>query len=167
MTAMMMDRSAMVGMPMSPMAGNMPMGGMMGGMMPGMMPGMPGMAMPNMMMMPRCSMKMEKMSNGLKMMMTCEDKTSAVMMQNLCQMMAGGGVSCMMMMNGMMMCSCNLAMGMCKVEMTEMGCTMTCTSGDPAAAKMLMACCDCMTSMMQAGCCCCMMMGGMPVCCSC
>ena len=34
------------------------------------------------------------------------------------------------MMNGMMVCCCNLTMGMCKCEMTEDGVCITCTSGD-------------------------------------
>ena len=34
------------------------------------------------------------------------------------------------MMNGMMVCCCNLMMGMCKCEMTEHGVCITCTSGD-------------------------------------
>ena len=34
------------------------------------------------------------------------------------------------MMNGMMVCCCNLTMGMCKCEMTKDGVCITCTSGD-------------------------------------
>ena len=69
------------------------------------------------------------------------------------------------MMNGMMVCCCNLTMGMCKCEMTEDGLRITCTSGDKACCDMIQACCDCMTAMMKAGCTCCMMMNDMPVCC--
>jgi hypothetical protein len=59
-----------------------------------------------------------------------------------------------------------MMMGKCTMAMTEMGMTMTCTSGDPMCEKMIQSCCDCMMNMMSAGCSCCMMMNGMPVCCS-
>src|SRR5947209_7804239 len=68
-------------------------------------------------------------------------------------------------MNGMMVCCCNLTMGMCKCEMTGDGCVVTCTSGDPKCCDMIQACCDCMAAMMKAGCTCCLMMNGTPVCC--
>ena len=107
--AMMMERSGM-------MTG-------MGPMAPGMMGGTATMpTTPQWMMVPRCTMKMEKCKGGMKITCTCDDKMSATMMQNLCTMMAGGMCSCCMMMNGMMVCCCNLTMGMCKCEMTDDGC---------------------------------------------
>jgi len=128
----------------------------MGSMMPNMMSAM--------MMAPRCTMKMEKMTGGMKVTCMCDDKTSAEMMKNLCMMMQGGMMSCCTMMNGMMCCCCNIGMmGMCKVDMTDMGCVMTCTSGDASCMKMIQACCDCMMAMMMPGNTCCMMMNGMPV----
>ena len=148
-TAMMMDRTGM--------------------MMPGMTTGMPspaGMpAAPNWMMVPRCTIKMEKMSNGMKMTCTCDDPTATGMMQNLCQMLAGGMVSCCCVMNGMTVCCCNLTMGMCKVEMSKDGCVMTCTSGDADCCRMIQACCDCLSACLTAGCTCCVMMNNTPVCC--
>lgn len=121
--------------------------------------------MSNWLMVPRCTMKMEKCTGGMKMTCSCGDAQACAMMQNLCQMLAGGMVSCCMMMNGMMVCCCNLTMGMCKVEMTKDGCCVTCTSGDKACCDMIQACCDCMTTMMKSGCTCCMMMNNTPVCC--
>src|SRR5947208_7177756 len=94
----------------------------------------------NMMMVPRCTMKMEKCTGGMKITCTSDDKMSAGMLQNLCTMMAGGMCSCCMMMNGMMACCCNLLMGMCKCEMTENGVCMTCTSGDKECCAMIQAC---------------------------
>lgn len=143
---------------------------MMGMMMPGGMNGtmnMPMMGgMPNMMMAPRCTMKMEKCTGGMKVTCTSNDKTSAEMMRNLCMMMQGGMMCCCMMMNGMMCCCCNMGMmGTCKIDLMDMGCVMTCTSGDMNCAKMIQACCDCMMGMMMPGCTCCMMMNGMPICC--
>jgi hypothetical protein len=155
MSTMMMERPAM---------GMMGMGGMTG---------MPGMSTPatmaptNMMMVPRCTMKMEKCNGGMKITCTCSDQMSCTMMQNLCGMLSGGMVSCCMMMNGMMVCCCNLTMGMCKCEMTKDGCTVTCTSGDAACGAMIQGCCDCMNVMMKSGCTCCMMMNNTPVCCGC
>ncbi|SIO27879.1 hypothetical protein SAMN05444166_3431 [Singulisphaera sp. GP187] len=140
--------------------------------MPGMGTGMMSSpsAMPagmNMMMVPRCTIKMEKCAGGMKITCGCDDKMACSMMQNLCTMLAGGMVSCCMMMNGMMVCSCNLMMGMSKCEMTEDGCCITCTSGDKDCCAMIQACCDCCDTMMKAGCTCCIMMNGTPVCCGC
>src|SRR3984957_326178 len=154
----MMTSDRMMGMGTAGMGGGM-MGMPMAGPMMGGSPSMSGMV-------PQCMMKMEKCAGGMKMICTCEDKTSAMMMQNLCNMMAGGMCSCCMMMNGMCCCCCNMGMmGMCKMEMTAMGCTMTCTSGDKNCEKMIQACCDCMNAMMMPGMTCCMMMNGMPMCC--
>ena len=155
-STMMMDRAGMV--------------------MPGM--GMPGIGTPPlgaptsmptptnyMMMVPRCTMKMEKISGGMRMTCMCEDKAACSMMQNLCTMLAGGLCSCYCMMNGMMVCCCNLTMGMCKCETTADGVTMTCTSGDSHCCDMIQACCDCLSKLMEAGCTCCWMMNQTPVCC--
>jgi hypothetical protein len=161
------------GMSGSPMGGMMPMMNPMAMMspsmssMPSMMPQMMG-GMGSMgMMMPRCTMKMEKTSSGMSCMCVCDDKTSAMMMQNLCNMMAGGMCSMACVCNGTMCCMCNMTMGACMFEPMEMGMKMTCTSGDANCVKMIHACCDCMmTCMSMPGCCCMMMMNGMPVCCS-
>ncbi|MBE2213027.1 MAG: hypothetical protein IAE82_04080 [Opitutaceae bacterium] len=133
--------------------------------MPNMMTSMPGTPAMNMMMMPRCSMMMEKCAGGMMLTCTCDNTMSAGMMQNLCQMMGGGMISCVMMMNGMSMMTCNLAMGMCKCEMTKTGMCITCTSGDKACCDMIQACCDAMMAMMKGGCTCCVCMNGTPVCC--
>ena len=137
-TAMMMERPGM-GMPGVTMAGA---GGMMG--TPATTP-----AGTNMMMVPRCTMTLEKCNGGMKIVCACEDKVSAGMLQNLCTMMAGGLCSCCCMMNGMMVCGFNLTMGLCKCEPTEDGVCITCTSGDPACGAMIQACCACMTAMMK------------------
>jgi hypothetical protein len=161
MATMMVDRSGMMGIPgMSSPA----MGGAMGMGAPGGAPMMPGMGM---MMVPRCTIVIEKCAGGMTMTCKCDDKMSAGMLQSLCTMLAGSGCSCYMMMNGMMACCCNLIMGMCKSEMTDDGVKMTCTSGDPACCAMIQSCCDCMTSMMKAGCTCCLCLGNTPVCCGC
>lgn len=122
----------------------------------------------NLMMIPRCTMQMERCEGGMRMTCTCEDTMSASMLQNLCTMMQGSMVSCGMMMNGMMMMmmTCNLTMGMCRFEMTKQGMMMTCTSGDPAFSQMIQACCDAMVAMMEGGCTCCLCMNNTPVCCS-
>ena len=92
--AMMMDRTAM-GMP-----------GMAG-------PGMatPGMGAPtgmptgtNFMMVPKCTIKMEKCTGGMKITCSCDDETACSMVQNLCTMLAGGMCTCCMMMNNMPVC---------------------------------------------------------------
>src|SRR5437868_12575367 len=102
--------------------------------MPGSMAGVPGVSAPSgapastsWLMVPRGTLKVEKCQGGMKITCSCEDKTAASMVQNLCTMLAGGMVSCCCMMNGMVVCTCNLTMGMCKCEMTKDGCTITCT----------------------------------------
>jgi hypothetical protein len=135
------------------------------GMGTGTMGGMAGQMMPGMMMVPRCTFKMEKVQGGMKITCTCDDPMAVSMVQNLCQMLQGGMCSCCCMMNGMMVCCCNMTMGMCTCEMTDKGCRVTCTSGDPKCAEMIQACCDCMSTMMKDGCTCCLMMNNTPVCC--
>jgi len=154
---MMMERSAL-GMP------GMGTGGMMGT-MPGQTAGMPGTM--GSVMVPRCTMKLEKVSGGMKLVCSSDDKMAVSMMQNLCSMLQGSMCSCCCMMNGMTVCCCNLTMGMCKCDMTKDGVTMTCTSGDPKCAEMIQSCCECMSTMLKDGCTCCLMMNGMPVCCAC
>jgi hypothetical protein len=129
---------------------------------PGVMPGVT-----NYLMVPRCTVKMEKCTGGMKITCICDDTMSASMLQNLCTMLAGGMCSCCMMMNGMTVCCCNLTMGLCQCEMTDKGVCLTCTSGDIKCGQMIQACCDCMSSMMEAGCTCCVMMNSTPVCCGC
>src|SRR5438045_3721490 len=126
---MMMDRTGM---------------GMQGMGMPGMAPstvgtptGMP--VGPNYLMVPRCTMKMEKISGGMKITCSCDDPMACSMMQNLCMMLQGGMCSLCCMMNGMIVCGCNLTMGMCKCDMTKDGCVITCTSGDAECCSMIQA----------------------------
>ena len=154
MATMMMDRASMTGM------GATGMGTPMG--TTGSMP-----STTNWMMVPRCTIKMEKCTGGMKMTCSCDDAMACSMMQNLCTMLAGSMCSCCMMMNGMMVCCCNLTMGMCKCEMTDKGCVMTCTSGDAKCCEMIQACCDYMACMLKDGCTCCVMMNNTPVCCGC
>ena len=142
MVNMMMDASAM-GMMNAPMS-------------------MPGNALG--MMMPRCTIRMERMSGGMRMTCMGVDEMSTRMMQNLMGMMGSGMMSCAMMMNGMMAMRCNMMMGMCRTEMTSDGMVITYTSGDAAMMAMIQSCCDCMTMMMKNGCTCCVMMNNMPVC---
>ncbi|MDE1171854.1 MAG: hypothetical protein PW734_11725 [Verrucomicrobium sp.] len=121
--------------------------------------------MNNMMMVPRCTLKMEKCENGMKMMASCKDAAAMAMMKNLCTMLDGGMMSCHMLMNGMMVMACNMTMGVCKCEMTAEGMCCTWTSEDAKCCQMIQECCDCMTAMMACGCTCCVCMNGTPVCC--
>jgi hypothetical protein len=156
MSSMMMERTGM---------------GMQGMGMPGMgttmgsPTGMPSTA--NWMMVPRCTLKMEKCTGGMKITCSCDDKMACSMVQNLCQMLAGGMCTCCMMMNGMVCCTCNLTMGMCHCEMTKDGVRITCTSGDSKCGEMIQACCECMACMLKDGCTCCILMNNTPVCCGC
>jgi hypothetical protein len=128
-------------------------------------PNMMGMPSMNMMMVPRCTMKMEMCSDGMKMMCMSDDAMAVGMLQNLCDMMAGSMMSCCMMNNGMMMACFNMTMGMCKAEMMKNGVCITCTSGDAMCCKMIQECCTCMMSMMKNGCSNCVCLNNMTVCC--
>jgi hypothetical protein len=121
--------------------------------------------MPSAMMVPRCTFKVEKCTGGFKIYCSCDDKMATSMVQNLCTMLAGGMCSCCCMINGMTVCHCYLTMGMCKYEMTEDGCCITCTSGDTKCCEMIQACCTCIECCMDAGCTCCVMINNTPVCC--
>ena len=150
MTTIMMERTGM-GMPgtgqgMMPTSGTAPM-------------------MPNMMMVPRCKMKFEKCTGGMKVTCSTDDKTSCSMMQNLCSMLAGGMCSCYATWNGVAVHYCNFTMGQCKYEMTDKGVCITCTSGDSKCCEMIQACCDCLSSLYESGCTCCWMVNNTPVCC--
>jgi hypothetical protein len=138
--------------------------------------GMPGMsagqaapagmaASASMMMVPRCTIKIEKCTGGCKIICSCDDKLATSMVQNLCTMLAGGLCSCCTICNGMVTCTCNLTMGMCRCECTESGVMITCTSGDAQCCEMIQACCDCLCCMLEAGCTCCVLMNNTPVCC--
>jgi hypothetical protein len=141
--------------------------------MPGMGMGMPGMSptpttpamAPAAMMVPRCTMRIEKCTGGCKITCVCDDKMACSMMQNLCTMMTGGLCSCCTMYNGMCVCTCNLTMGMCRCETTESGVVLTCTSGDAQCCEMIQACADCLCCHLEAGCSCCMLLNNTPVCC--
>ena len=76
---MMMERTAM-GMP----------GMGMPSMTPSAMGGTSAPMMPNMMMVPRCTMKIEKCTGGMKITCSCDDQMACSMMQNLCTMLQGG-----------------------------------------------------------------------------
>jgi hypothetical protein len=130
----------------------------------GMAMGMPMMQM-NMMMMPRASMKMEKMDGGMKIMCSFKDPEAMAMMQNLCAMLEGGMMSCSMMMNGMQMMTCNMMMGMCKCETMANGMTMSWTSGDAMMSTMIQDCCSSMMSMKDCGCTMVLSMNNTPICC--
>ena len=142
---------------------------------------MPGMTMPgvgtpgvtttgvtptsNWMMVPRCTYKFEKCQGGMKITCVCEDQMACSMVQNLCTMLQGGMVSCTATLNGMMVCCCNLTMGHCKVEMTDTGCCVTCTSGDSKCCDMIQSCCDTLCCLTTTGCTCCVLINNNPVCC--
>jgi hypothetical protein len=146
--------------------------------------GMPGLGVPGMsaspmstpaggpvsasyLMVPRCTIKLEKCSGGLKLTCICEDKVSSSMVQNLCTMLQGGLCSCCCMLNGMVVSSCNLTMGLCKVEPTDQGVCITCTSGDAQCGQMIQACCEQISCLLDSGCTCCVLMNNTPICCGC
>jgi hypothetical protein len=149
-------------MTMERMMGAMPMPGMTGYASP---MGASGVSMPGAMMVPRCTMKMEKTADGCKIVCECDNDVATSTLQSLCKAMADQMCGCCLMMNGLPVCTCNFAMAMCKVEYTKKGVTVSCRSGDKDCCQMIQSCCDCMASMLKAGCCCYLCFGGAPVCC--
>ena len=127
--------------------------------------GMPTAVGASMTMVPRCTVRFEKCTGGLKVYCTCEDRTACGVVQNLCAALAGGLVSCCAQFNGLTVYSCNFVMGLCRCESTEDGVCITCTSGDAKCCEMLQACCDCLSCMVEAGCTCCVFMNNTPICC--
>jgi hypothetical protein len=116
---------------------------------------------------PRCTLKVEKCSGGMKIHCKCDDEVACGTLQNLCKMLAGGMCSCVCTMNGIPCCTMNLACGICKCESTKDGVCITCTSGDKTCCEMIQACCDCLACMCKSGCCCYVCLGNTPVCCCC
>jgi hypothetical protein len=143
--------------------------------------GLPGMAAPglgpsalgapvgapgaNWLMVPRCTFKVETCPGGMRLSCTCDDKVACSMVQNLCQMLQGGLCSCCAMLNGLVVYTCNLTMGLCRCETTKEGVAITCTSGDAKCAEMIQACCTCLNTLLKAGCTCCLLLNNTPVCC--
>jgi len=116
-------------------------------------------------MVPRCFLRFEKVSGGLKIVCTCEDRTACGMLQNLCAALAGGTISCCAQWNGLPAYTCNFITGLCRCETTDDGICITCASGDAKCADMLQACCDCLSCLMEAGCTCSLFINNTPLCC--
>lgn len=118
-------------------------------------------------MVPRCDVRFEKCSDGMKIHCSCSDEMACSVMQNLCRMLAGGMCSVCCQLNGVTVCDIKLTCGMCKCEFTEDGCCITCTSGDEACCKLIQACCDTLAACADCGCACFVCFNGTPVCCCC
>jgi hypothetical protein len=119
----------------------------------------------NWLMVPRCTFKFEKCQGGFKVYCSCDDKMATSMVQNLCQMLAGGLFSCYVQYNGMCCCVYNFIQGCCKYETTEQGVCFTCISGDPQCTQMIQACCDSISCYADCGCNCTWAINNTPVCC--
>jgi hypothetical protein len=116
---------------------------------------------------PRCTFKVERVSDGLKVWCYCDDQTACSVMQNLCTALNGGLSSCWVTYNGMTVCSYNFCLGLCRWEVTDKGVCFTCTSGDQRCFATLQTWADCLTSMLTAGCHCFFYVNNTPVCCGC
>jgi hypothetical protein len=82
-------------------------------------------------------------------------------------MLADGMCSCCCTLNGIAVCQCNLACGICTCESTKDGVCITCKSGDKACCEIIQACCDCLSQCLHSGCCCYVSFHNTPVCCGC
>jgi hypothetical protein len=116
-------------------------------------------------MLPRCTLKVEKQKDGCKILCSCEDQVATYMLQNLCRMLEGGvcGFTCQL--NGQNCCTCSLSCGHCSIELTKEGCSITCTSGDQKCCELIQKCCDCLKCCLDCGCTCCITINNTPICC--
>jgi hypothetical protein len=119
----------------------------------------------NWLVVPRCTYKFEKCQGGMKITCVCDDPMACSVMQNLCTALQGGLCSCCCTLNGMTVCNYNLTMGLCKCDLTDKGCTITCTSGDQKCCEMIQSCCDSLSCLCNAGCTCCVLLNNTPICC--
>jgi hypothetical protein len=123
-----------------------------------------GPAVPSYPMVPRCTFKVERCPDGMKVTCSCDDPLATSTLQNLCSVLAGGLCSCCCTYNGVTVCTYHFTTGACKWEMTPQGCCFTCTSGDAKCSAMIQSYCDCLSAMMSAGCHCCLFVSNTPVC---
>jgi len=114
---------------------------------------------------PRCTVKFEKTSDGCKIYCKCDDEVARGALQNLCRMLSEGCCSCCCCQNGVCVCQCNFVFGKCKCEQTKDGCCISCTSGDKECCQQIQACCDCVEKCCKSGCCCYVCFNNTPVCC--
>lgn len=121
----------------------------------------------NTLMVPRCTIRVEKCAGGAKLHCCCEDELACATLQNLCKSLCDGLCSVHCLMNGICVCQCNFAMCHCTCECTPDGVCITCCSGDEACCQMVQACCECLAQCLAAGCNCCVCFSGTPVCCGC
>lgn len=121
----------------------------------------------NLQMVPNCTMKLEKLADGMKITCLCDDEVSCATLQHLCKMLCSGLCSVMCMKNGACVCQCNMTMCNCRCEIIENGVCITCTTGDKTCCDLVQACCDCIAACLKAGCVCCVCFNGTPVCCCC
>ncbi len=114
---------------------------------------------------PRCTMRIEKCADGCKIHCCCDDDLTCATLQNLCKQLCEGLCSLCCMQNGICICQCNFAMCHCTMECTKDGVCITCCSGDEACCQQVQACCECIAQCLAAGCTCCVCYNGTPVCC--
>jgi hypothetical protein len=116
---------------------------------------------------PRCTFKVEKTSEGCKIVCQCEEQTSCSVLQNLCTVLNGGNCFCTCTYNGVTVCNYNFTLGLCRWELVDKGVCFTCTSGDPRCSQSLQTWCDCFTALLNTGCFCTFCVNNTPVCCGC
>jgi hypothetical protein len=80
-------------------------------------------------------------------------------------MLSDGLCSASCCINGICVCQCNFACGICKVEYTKNGCAISCASGDKNFAAILQACCESLSTCCESGACCYVCFNNTPVCC--
>ena len=114
---------------------------------------------------PRCTMRVEKCAGGAKIFCECDDELACATLQNLCKSLCDGLCSVTCLKNGMCLCQCNFALCHCSCEFTAEGVCLTCSSGDAACCQICQSCCECLAECLAAGCQCCLCFNGTPVCC--
>lgn len=116
-------------------------------------------------MLPRCTVKIEKCKDGCKIQCCCDDEVACGMLQNLCRMLDTGVCGFCCVHNGQCLCNCSLTCGHCSCELTADGCCITCTSGDQQCCELIQKCCECLKCCLDCGCTCCITLNNTPICC--
>jgi hypothetical protein len=120
--------------------------------------------MGNVMMLPRCTFKIEKCADGCRIVCSGDGRLATGVIQNLCTMLAGSTCTCSAMTHGQVTYTCNLTMGPCRCELTETGVCITCTSDDSNCVRIIQASTDCLRALLEIGCTCCLLLNNTPIC---
>jgi hypothetical protein len=113
---------------------------------------------------PRCAYRLEILPDGFQLFADCEDTTQRSMLQNLCLALAGGLVSLQCSLQGMLVWSVSLPVGLSKTEITEGGIRITSTANNGDLVALLHGSCEMFRLSLRAGLSAYLLINSTPVC---